>query len=101
MSSMLYTMGTALGRAQQGGLPVEVLVEGHWMRGRVAGMDGHGLVLDDEGRAHTVVSMDRIAAVRVSEPAPMRDHARTQTAGSSRGSGSGPIPLGTELRPAG
>ena len=44
-TSTIYTVGTALRRAQDNGLPVTVLVEGHWLDGQVAGLDGDGLVL--------------------------------------------------------
>ena len=45
MTQLLFTIGTALRRAETNHLPVEVLVQGHWLSGNVAGVDGHGLVL--------------------------------------------------------
>jgi hypothetical protein len=72
-SSMQYTIGTALDRARDRGLEVEVLVEGHWLTGSVAASDGIGVVLDREGVEHFVVRLDRIAAVRVGNRAPMLD----------------------------
>jgi hypothetical protein len=75
-SSMQYTIGTALDRAQTHGHVVEILAEGHWVTGLVAANDGVGVVLDNDGREHCVVRLDRIAAVRVSAEAPMRRRIR-------------------------
>jgi len=63
-SSMVYTMGTALSRAQEDHSKVEVLVEGNWLSGSVVLHDGVGVVLDG-GDEHTVVKVDRIGAIRV------------------------------------
>ena len=41
--STLYTIGTALSRAKDQDLTVQVLVEGQWLDGRVVATDGHGL----------------------------------------------------------
>ena len=66
MSSTLFTIGTALRRAQDNDLHVALLVETHWLRGRVAALDGHGVILDLEGQEeHSVVKLDRISAVQV------------------------------------
>ena len=72
-SSMQYTIGTALDRARDRGLEVQVLVEGHWLTGMIAAADGLGVVLDREGVEHFVVRLDRISAVRVGAQAPMLD----------------------------
>jgi len=63
--STLYTMGTALRRALDSGLEVEVMVQGHWIAGTVVALDGHGLVLTAEQREHTVVRLEQVAAIRV------------------------------------
>lgn len=63
-TSMQYTIGTALSRAQDSGQPVEVLVEGQWLRGLIVGADGMGVVLED-GQDHCVVRLERITVVRV------------------------------------
>ena len=42
--SVLYTIGTALNRAHDNDVVVQVLVEGQWLTGRVQAVDGHGLV---------------------------------------------------------
>ena len=63
-SSMIYTMGTALSRAQEDHTHVEVLVEGVWLSGSVVLHDGVGVVLDS-GEEHAVVKVDRIGAIRV------------------------------------
>ena len=72
-SSMQYTIGTALDRARERGLEVEVLVENHWITGMIAAADGLGVVLDREGVEHFVVRLDRISAGRVGAQAPMLD----------------------------
>ena len=75
--SMIYTIGTALNRARDNQLGVQLLVEGQWLGGRVLAVDGHGVVLDSAvnpatGHAseHAVVRMENVAAVRVSTRAP-------------------------------
>jgi hypothetical protein len=85
LSTMQYTVGTALDRAHDLGLVVEVLVEGDWVVGRVAANDGLGVVLDRDGEEHCVVRLERVSAVRVRARAPMleeitdgRDSARTE-----------------------
>ncbi len=70
--SVLYTIGTALRRAEDSHSPVHVLVEGQWIHGRIAAVDGHGLVLESvDGDEHSVVRMSSISAVRVAAAAPM------------------------------
>lgn len=65
-STTIFTVGTALRRAENNNLPVEVLVQGHWLRGTVAGIDGQGLVLSTHSE-HAVVRLESISAVRVPE----------------------------------
>jgi sRNA-binding regulator protein Hfq len=70
--SVLYTIGTALSRASDSGVAVQILVEGQWLTGRVAAVDGHGVVLQSEDEEHSVVRTGAISAVRVFSPAPTR-----------------------------
>jgi hypothetical protein len=70
-SSMQYTIGTALDRASERGYVVELLVDHHWVTGTVVANDGCGVVLDNDGREHCVVRLERISAVRVAAGAPM------------------------------
>ena len=65
-SSTLFTIGTALRRAEDNHLSVEVLVNGQWLRGTIAGMDGEGLVLSTHAE-HSVVRLSAISAVRIPE----------------------------------
>ena len=76
-SSMLYTMGMAISRAEDLGLDVAVLVEGHWIEGHIAAQDGVGLVLEHDSLEHSVVKMDRIAAVRIMSESPYRQQLMT------------------------
>jgi hypothetical protein len=62
----IFTVGTALRRAENNNLPVEVLVQGHWLRGTVAGIDGQGLILSTHAE-HAVVRLESISVVRVPE----------------------------------
>jgi hypothetical protein len=71
-SSMLYTMGMALDRAQENGFAVRVLVDGSWLEGHIAAYDGTGLVLECTDGGHSVVKSDRIAAVTVLAQSPYR-----------------------------
>jgi len=71
-SSVLYTIGTALNRAQENDVPVQVLVEGQWLSGRVAAVDGHGLVLHSDDLEHSVIRIENVSAVRVFTEAPQR-----------------------------
>ena len=70
--SMLYTIGTALRRAQDNDVAVELLVEGQWLGGRVAALDGHGVVLHSATAEHAVVRMGSVSAVRVLSDLPFR-----------------------------
>jgi hypothetical protein len=62
----MFTVGTALRRAEENRLPVEVLVHGQWLRGNVAGLDGQGVVLSTHAE-HSVVRLESISAVRIPE----------------------------------
>jgi hypothetical protein len=64
--TMMFTVGTALRRAEDNHLPVEVLVHGQWLRGTVVGVDGQGVVLSTHSE-HSVVRLESISAVRVPE----------------------------------
>lgn len=68
-SSLLFTIGTALNRAQDQDLPVQLLVEGQWIAGIVGAVDGHGVVIASEFE-HVVVRVESITAVRICAPAP-------------------------------
>jgi hypothetical protein len=78
--SVLYTIGTALGRAHDNQVDVEVLVEGQWLAGQVLAVDGHGVVLaaapqPEVGTGeHWVIKVDAVSAVRLSGPTPEQAH---------------------------
>jgi hypothetical protein len=69
---MLYTMGMAISRAEDLGFDIAVLVDGHWIEGRIAAQDGVGLVLEHDSAEHSVVRMEQIAAVRIMSESPYR-----------------------------
>ncbi len=70
-TSMIYTMGMALNRALENNASVDVLVDGEWLTGCVVISDGYGVVLDN-GEEHSIVKVDRIAAVRILSSSPVR-----------------------------
>lgn len=59
----MLSVGTLLRRAEDTGAAVSVLVEGSWLRGRVIGCDGLGVVLDD-GDVQSLVRLDAVSAVQ-------------------------------------
>lgn len=70
--SMIYTIGTALNRARDNSLVVDVLVEGMWISGYVLAVDGFGVVLQADDTQHSVVRIESIAAVTIRAEAPHR-----------------------------
>ena len=70
--SVLYTIGTALNRAHDNNVAVQILVEGQWLTGHVAAVDGHGVVLHSDDAEHAVIRMGSVSAVRVFAAAPGR-----------------------------
>jgi len=70
--STIYTIGTALNRAKDNEVPVQVLVDGHWLSGNVVAVDGHGLVLESDDMDHAVVRIERVTAVRIFSHLPHR-----------------------------
>ncbi|MGC4109511.1 MAG: hypothetical protein QM747_03605 [Nocardioides sp.] len=74
--STLFTIGTALRRAEDNHLPVEVLVHGEWMRGNVAGLDSHGVILSTHSE-HSVIRLESVSAVRIPETMPDSPMAET------------------------
>jgi sRNA-binding regulator protein Hfq len=70
--STIYTIGTALNRARDNDVAVEVLVGGQWIRGGVVAVDGHGVVLNSDDREHLVVRMESVSAVRIFTQVPGR-----------------------------
>jgi len=70
--STLYTIGTALNRARDNGIDVEILVAGQWLDGQVVAVDGHGIVLDSADHQHAVVRIESVSAVKIGSPSPIR-----------------------------
>lgn len=73
-TSTIYTIGTALTRAQGTGVGVDVLVTGQWLHGHVSAVDGHGLVLHGDDDVLSVLRMDSISAVQVRQAAAFEAH---------------------------
>lgn len=66
-SSMIYTVGMALDRAQESGAIASILVGGQWLTGTVVLHDGHGVVLDNT-LEHVIAKLEHVAAVKVIAP---------------------------------
>lgn len=71
-TSTIYSMGTALDRAQVNGLAVDVLISGVWLSGTVVAADGHGVVLETSDHEHAVARLEAVLAVRVHSDVPAR-----------------------------
>ncbi len=79
---MSFTIGTALLDARDNKFPVELLVEGHWIHGEVAAVDGFGVVLSRESTQHSVIRIESIAAINVDEDRSAIPEQRHETAAS-------------------
>ncbi|KRF36718.1 hypothetical protein [Nocardioides sp. Soil805] len=77
-TSTIYTIGTALTRAQGSDVTVDVLVTGQWLHGHVSAVDGHGLVLHGDDDVLSVLRMDSISAVQVRQAAEFEAHAQVE-----------------------
>lgn len=69
INSMIFTIGTALNRAKDAQLPVEILVAGQWINGMVNEIDGHGVVLYGLDGDLSILRTSSIDAVRVQQAA--------------------------------
>ena len=69
INSTIYTIGTALNRAKEVDVSVELLLAGEWVAGMVKAIDGHGVVLVGEGGELSIIRMSSIDAVRVKQVA--------------------------------
>jgi endonuclease YncB( thermonuclease family) len=65
INSTIYTIGTALNRAKEADVSVELLLAGEWLAGMVNAIDGHGVVLLGESGELSIIRMSSIDAVRV------------------------------------
>ena len=65
INSTIYTIGTALNRAKEADVPVELLLGGQWLVGLVNAIDGHGIVLHGADDELSIVRLSSIDAVRV------------------------------------
>jgi len=82
-SSMQYTIGTALERAREKGVYVEIMVDGHWVTGLVVATDAQGVVLDTT--VATTASPGSSACPRSGCAPPRRCCAAWPTGASPRG----------------
>ncbi|MEO5663375.1 MAG: hypothetical protein ABIR39_08815 [Nocardioides sp.] len=65
INSTIFTIGTALNRAKEADVPVDILLGGQWLTGMVNAMDGHGIVLRSANDELSIIRMGSIDAVRV------------------------------------
>jgi hypothetical protein len=83
-TSTLYTIGTALSRAQDADVGVDLLVAGQWVHGRVSALDGHGVVLHADDDELAIIRMGSIDAVRVRQAATFEGRAQVEAAPQER-----------------
>lgn len=69
INSTIYTIGTALNRAKEADVSVELLLAGEWVEGMINAIDGHGVVLVSAGGELSIIRMSSIDAVRVRQAA--------------------------------
>ena len=69
----MTSIGTALLHAHEHALPADILVEGHWLHGRVARIDGFGVLLVADNGLESVIRVESVAAVTVGDPVPDPD----------------------------
>lgn len=69
INSTIYTIGTALNRAKETGVSVELLLGGEWVAGMVSALDGHGIVLLGETGELSIIRLSSIDAVRIRQAA--------------------------------
>ncbi|MGZ4458772.1 MAG: hypothetical protein ACXVEU_07765 [Nocardioidaceae bacterium] len=69
----MTSIGTALLHAHEHALPADILVEGHWLHGRVARIDGFGVLLVADNGLESVIRVESVAAVTVGDPVPGPD----------------------------
>ncbi|UUZ60177.1 hypothetical protein [Nocardioides sp. B-3] len=65
LKSTVYTIGTALLRAHENDVPVDVLVDGHWLHGAVSAVDGRGVVLMCEDGGLAMIRLERVSVALV------------------------------------
>ena len=72
-SSMQITVGSTLSRAWDQDQEVDLLIQGHWLSGRIAALDGMGVAIDGDNFERYVLRLEMISVVRIrsygSEPA--------------------------------
>jgi len=65
LRSTVYTIGTALNRAHDNEVPVDVLVDGQWLHGDVSAIDGHGAVIMCEDGGLAMIRVEKISVVLI------------------------------------
>jgi hypothetical protein len=80
LPSTIYTIGTALTRAHDREVPVDVLVAGQWIHGNVSAVDGHGVVLECDDGGIAMIRMENIAVVLVRQAAAFTGQQEAPTA---------------------
>ena len=64
-SSMQVTVGSTLARAWDQDQDVDVLVEGQWISGRIAALDGMGVAIDGYDFERFVIRLETVSVVRI------------------------------------
>lgn len=69
IQSTVYTIGTALRRAEDADIPVELLLSGQWLGGKITAQDGYGVVLHSNDGQLSIIRLASVDAVRVGDAA--------------------------------
>jgi hypothetical protein len=78
LRSTVYTIGTALNRAQDNNVPIDVLVAGQWIHGNVSAVDGHGVALQCTDGGLAMIRVENIDVVLVRQVEAFQGHQETQ-----------------------
>ena len=78
LRSTTYTIGTALTRAHDRDVPVDVLVAGQWVHGAVSAIDGHGVVLQCDDGGLAMIRVENIDVVLVRQAEAFQGHQEVQ-----------------------
>ncbi len=82
INSTLFTIGTALARAKDADVAVQLLVSGQWMHGVVGEIDGHGVMLIGDYDELSIIRVQQIDAVKVLRGSAFTDRPEVEANGS-------------------
>jgi hypothetical protein len=97
-STTLLTVGHALDRAMDEGLPVRLHVGGEWISGRVVSHDGHGVAILEGNGDMCVFRPEAITGVRIPHRGPeARAHEGAERPAHEQREHLVPVPLAAHI----